>query len=196
MSTWISKGFRLVAVALLAGCVTSGGDIRSVSLLDGAVIAAAPAGYCIAPGAGRRGADNAVVLMGRCRAGTDASPAMLTLSVGAAGSAGAMTAGGEVLAEYFTSSAGRAALSRDGRADDVAVLEAVSTENAFLLHVRDRAVGDYWRAILGVRGRLVTLSVAGPEGQPLEATKGRGLLDAAVAALRRANANPAATVGG
>lgn len=196
MSTWISKGFRLAAVALLAGCVTSGGDIRSVSLLDGAVVAAAPAGYCIAPGAGRRGADNAVVLMGRCRAGTDASPAMLTLSVGEAGSAGAMAAGGAALAEYFTSSAGRAALSRDGRARDVIVLEAVSTQNAFLLHVRDRAVGDYWRAILGLRGRLVTLSVAGPEGQPLEAAKGRGLLDAAVAALRRANGNPAATAGG
>jgi hypothetical protein len=72
----------------------------------------------------------------------------------------------------------------------------VSTEDAFLLHVRDRAVGDYWRAILGLRGRLVTLSVSGPEGKPLEAAKGRGLLDAAVAALRRANANPAATAGG
>lgn len=196
MSIWISNGVRLAAVVLLAGCVTSGNDIRSVALLDGAVTAVAPAGYCIAPAAGQRGEDNAVVLMGRCRAGTEASPAMLTLSVGAAGSAGAMTAGGEALAAYFTSDPGRAALSRDGRAGNVVVLEAVSAGDAFLLHVRDREVGDYWRAILGLRGRLVTLSVAGPEGQPLEADKGRRLLDAAVVALRRANANPAATVAG
>lgn len=196
MSIWISNGFRLAALALLAGCVTSGGDIRSVALLDGAVTAAAPAGYCIAPGAGRRGEDSAVVLMGRCRAGTEASPAIVTLSVGAAGSAGAMAAGGEALAGYFTSDPGRAALSRDGRAGDVAVLEAISAGDAFLLHVRDRAVGDYWRAILGLRGRLVTLSVAGPEGQPLEEATGRRLLDAAVAALRRANPDPAATGSG
>lgn len=196
MFTWISKGFRLAALALLAGCVTSGNDIRSVALLDGAVTAAAPTGYCIAPGAGRRGEDSAVVLMGKCRAGTEASPAVLTLSVGAAGTAGAMTAGGEALAGYFTSDPGRAALSRDGRAADVAVLEAMSAGDAFLLHVRDRAVGDYWRAILGLRGRLVTLSVAGPEGQPLDAEKGRRLLDAAVAALRRANPNLAATGAG
>jgi hypothetical protein len=196
MSIWISKGSWLAALALLAGCVTSGNDIRSVALLDGAVTAVAPTGYCIAPAVGQRGADSAVVLMGRCRAGTEASPAMLTLSVGAAGSAGAMTAGGEALAAYFTSAPGRAALSRDGQAGDVVVLEAVSAGDAFLLHVRDRVVGDYWRAILGLRGRLVTLSVAGPEGQPLEADKGRRLLDAAVAALKRANANPAATVAG
>lgn len=192
MSIWISNGLRLAALALLAGCVTRGGDIRSVDLLDGAVTAAAPSGYCIAPGAGQRGEDNAVVLMGKCRAGTEASPAVLTLSVGPTATAGAMVAGGEVLAEYFTSEPGRAALSRDGLAEDVAVLEAISAEDAFLLHVRDRAVGDYWRAIFGLRGRLVTLSVAGPEGQPLEADTGRLLLDAAVAALRRANPNAAA----
>lgn len=176
---------------LLAGCVVPGGGIRSVALLDGAVVAAAPAGYCIAPGAGQRGEDSAVVLMGRCSDRSEADPAVLTLSVGAAGSAGAMAAGGAALADFFRSGEGRAMLSRAGRAADVRVLEAVGRADAFFLHVEDAAVGDYWRALTGIRGRLVTVSVAGPEGQDLPEGKGRTLVEDAVAALRRANPAPA-----
>lgn len=182
------RAILLVAGMFLAGCVTTGGGLRSVALLDGALIAAAPAGYCLAPGAGRRSGDGAVVLMGRCSATSTAEPAVLTLSVGPAGSAGAMTAGGAGLAAYFTSAEGRAALSREGRAGDVVVLEAVGSGEAFLLHVRDRAVGDYWRAVTGIRGRLVTVSASRPDGEALAEGKGRALVEAAVAALRRANA--------
>lgn len=179
---------RVVAAALLlAGCVTDGAGPRSVALLDGAMVAAAPPGYCLAPGAGRRSGDGAVVLMGRCSAASAAEPAVLTLSVGPAGSAGAMGADGEGLAGYFTSAEGRAALSRRGRAADVAILSAVGAGDAFLLHVRDRAVGDYWRAVTGIRGRLVTVTAAGPDGQSLSEARGRALVEAAVAALRRAN---------
>ncbi|WP_143710430.1 cation transport ATPase [Tabrizicola sp. TH137] len=187
----VGRGGRAVLLAaglFLAGCVTTGGGLRSVALLDGALIAAAPAGYCLAPGAGRRSGDGAVVLMGRCSAASTAEPAVLTLSVGPAGSAGAMTAGGAGLAAYFTSAEGRAALSREGRAGDVVVLEAVGSGEAFLLHVRDRAVGDYWRAVTGIRGRLVTVSASRPDGEALAEGKGRALVEAAVAALRRANA--------
>lgn len=180
---------RVVTVLALAGCVATGGaGIRSVALLDGAIVAAAPAGYCIAPGAGQRGADSAVILMGRCSRGSEADPAVLTLSVGAAATAGAMAAGGEALVAYFTSDEGRATLSRDGKAADVRVIEALGVGDAFLLHVEDRAVGDYWRALAGIRGRLVTVSASGPEGQALPEGKGRALVEAAVAALRRANA--------
>lgn len=195
----VRAGLALVTL-LLGGCVATGGGIRSVALLDGAVTAAAPAGYCIAPGAGRRGTDSAVVLMGRCSARSEADPAVLTLSVGEAGSAGAMSVGGEALAAYFQSTEGRAALSRDGRAADVRLLEAVMVDGAFLLHVTDAAVGDYWRAITGLSGRLVTVSAAGPDGQALPDAKGRALVEAAVAALKRANpqaaGNPQVTAGG
>lgn len=194
---------RVLGVAVvmaLAGCVVpQGGGIRSVALLDGAVVAAAPAGYCIAPGAGQRQADSAVVIMGRCSATGTAEPAVLTLTVGQAGSAGAMAGGGAALAAYFQSADGRAALSRSGRAGDVDVLTAREGDGAFLLQVRDRAAGDYWRALAGLRGRLVTVSAAGPEGQALSEADGRALVQAAVAALRRANAgavaNQTATAG-
>lgn len=183
------RGLGLVgALLILAGCVAAtGGGIRSVPLLDGAVVAAAPAGYCIAPGAGQRQADSAVVIMGRCSATGAAVPAVLTLTVGQAGSAGAMVGGGQALADFFTSDAGRAALSRSGRAGDVQVLAATGGQEAFLLQVRDRVAGEYWRGIAGLRGRLVTVTAAGPEGQALEAAQGRALVEAALAALRRAN---------
>ena len=197
---WKLAAPALALTVTLGGCVVPGGGIRSVALLDGAVVVAAPAGYCIAPGAGQRGEDSAVVLMGRCSERSEADPAVVTLSVGAAGSAGAMAAGGAALAEFFRSDEGRAMLGREGRAADVRVLEAVGRSDAFLLHVEDAAVGDYWRALTGVQGRLVTLSVSGPEGQALPPAKGRALVEAAVAALRRANpaatSNPAATPAG
>lgn len=186
----------LIGVVVLAGCVaTQGAGIRQVTLLDGAVVAAAPSGYCIAPGAGQRQADSAVVIMGRCSAAGTAEPAVLTLTVGQAGSAGAMAGGGEALASYFASDAGRAALSRSGEAKDVQLLTAAGSEAAFLVQVRDRLAGEYWRGIAGVRGRLVTVTAAGPsEDAPLSAAKGRALVEATLAALRRANAGGAAAV--
>lgn len=183
------KSLGLIGILLLAGCMTTqGAGIRQVALLDGAMVAAAPAGYCIAPGAGQRQADSAVVIMGRCSAAGTAAPAVLTLTVGQAGSAGAMAAGGVALAEYFTSEAGRAALSRSGRAGDVQVLAASEVDRAFLVQVRDREAGEYWRGIAGLRGRLVTVTAAGPsDDAPLPAATGRALVEAALAALRRAN---------
>lgn len=181
-------------LALVAGCVTTGGGLRSVALLDGALVAAAPAGYCLAPGTGRRNGDSAVVIMGRCSAGGEAAPAVVTLSIGQAGSAGVLAGGGAVLAGYFTSEAGRAAVSRSGRAEDVEVLAASEVAGAFLLRLRDRKAGEYWRGIDGLRGRLITVSAAGPEGEALEPAKGRALVLAALAALRRANPGTAAVV--
>lgn len=187
------KSSGLIGVLLLAGCVaTQGGGIRQVALLDGAVVAAAPAGYCIAPGAGQRQGDSAVVIMGRCSAAGTAEPAVVTLTVGQAGSAGAMVGGGAVLAEFFTSEAGRTALSRSGQAADVQVLSAAGVDDAFVMQVRDRLVGDYWRGIAGLRGRLVTVTATGPAGDaPLSAEKGRALVQATLAALRRANTGEA-----
>lgn len=186
------KSFGFLGVLALAGCVAAtGGGIRSVALLDGAVTAAAPAGYCIAPGAGQRQADSAVVIMGRCSAAGTAVPALLTLTVGQAGSAGAMAGGGEALAAYFTSVPGRTALSRSGRAGDVEVLSASGADGAFLLRVRDRMAGEYWRGLAGLRGRLVSVTAAGPEGVTLDPAQGRALVEAALLALRRANGGAA-----
>lgn len=187
------RGMGLLAIAALVGCVAATSEgIRSVALLDGAVVAAAPAGYCIAPGTGQRQADSAVVIMGRCSATGTAVPALLTLTVGEAGSAGVMAGGGAALTAYFTSAPGRAALSRSGRAGDVEVISASGVAGDFLLRVRDRMVGEYWRGITALRGRLVSVTAAGSEAQALDPAQGRALVEAALAALRRANATGAA----
>ena len=188
MSTWISSGLRLAALLILAACdLASFGGTTRVALFDGAMTLAAPPGYCIDAGAVQTAGDTVVAVLGRCAATSTVTPGLLTVSVGPAGSAGVMAAGGAALAAFFTSREGRRVLSRNGRAQDVQVRQAIGGEDAFLMWLTDRAVGDYWRAVTGIGGRLVTLSATGPEGAPLSPEAGRNLVEAGVQALRRAN---------
>jgi hypothetical protein len=191
MSTWTSK---LPLILLLAGCVQGGapGASRPVAILGGEVKVAGPRGYCVDTKASQSGADSAVMIIGRCSDASDVPPAAITATVGEAGSAAVMAAGPDPLAQYFASTEGRAALSRDGRADAVVVQDIQSVDGVIILHLTDSAIGEYWRAVMGVQGRLVTLAVTPPEGQPLTVAEGKLLLDRAIAALRAAN--PAVTL--
>lgn len=193
MSIWISKALCLVAFVAVTGCQLEPGfgGARSAPVLDGAIEIGVPAGYCIDGGTSRVATDGVVILMGRCTDEVRAIPALLSVSIGQGGSAGVMTAGGPALAAFFASSQGRATLSRDGRAGDIRILEALSAGDAFLLHLQDRSVGEYWRAVIGVKGRLVTISATGTPDLPLDPKDGRKVLDAALDAMRRAN-GPAA----
>ena len=115
----------------------------------------------------------------------------MTLSVGPAGSAGVMADGGASLAAFFQTTEGLTALSREGKAADVKLLSAVGSDGTFVMHVADSAVGEYWRAIRGLRGRLTTVSVSGAEGAPITSGQGKALLEATVAALVAANRSAA-----
>lgn len=196
MSTWISKALCLTALVALSGCQLEPGfgAARSASVLNGAIQIGVPSGYCIDGGASREARDGAVILMGRCTDEVKAIPALLSVSIGQGGSAGVMTAGGPALAAYFGSPQGRATLSRDGRASDIRVVEALGAGDAFLLHLKDRSIGEYWRAVIGMKGRLVTISATGTPDLPLDPTDGRKVLDTALAAMRRANSAPAQAV--
>ncbi len=186
MSIWISKA-ALCGLILLAACQGVAPTGRTAPVLDGAFAVAVPQGYCIDRSTIRESDDTAVVLMGRCSDASTALPAVLTLSVAQAGSAGVMADGGAALAAFFTSAQGRATLARSGRAQDVTVVTAKGAADAFVMRVQDRAVGDYWRAIVGLRGRLVTVSASGTGDAPLPPEEGRKLLDKALGALRAAN---------
>lgn len=195
MSTWTSRAAALLTAAALAGCAAAGGGLRSRPVLGGAVTLAAPAGYCIDPGDVMEAGDSAVGLIGRC-AGGNAAPAILTATVGGAGSGRGVAGSGEALAAFFASAEGRAALSRTGEARTVTVNEALAAGDAFLIRLTDTGAvpPEGWRAVLALRGRLVTLTVAGTPGAPLDAAAGRAILDRFLAAIRRANpatANPA-----
>ena len=192
-------GLALMCLGGLLACTPEGGlpgPARQAAVLNGALNVSPPRGYCIDRAASRNTDDSAVVLMGRCTDAVPVAPAVISLTLGKAGTSAVLAAGGQALADYFSSAPGRAAVARSGRASDVRVLEAFGKGpgggGAFLLHLADRRVGDYWRAVVGVRGRLVTVTVTPPEDQPLPPEAGRDLLEQVLAGLIRANPAPTA----
>ena len=193
MSIWTSKAQGAALIWLLAGCqmelggFAAPGQAKVISVLGGAMTVAAPSGYCVDKQSARQLVDGAVVLMGRCSGGSSHAAAVISVTIGEAGSASVVADGGVALAAYFQTSAGRAALSRTGSADSVKIAQAANSNGAFTLRIVEAGVGDYWRAILGLSGRLVTLSVQGPTGSTLDPAIGRSLLGESLAAMQNAN---------
>ncbi len=177
-------GFALTVALLLSGCVIPTGTPKAAPVLGGAVQVGVPAGYCIDRAAGREDGDTAVVVMGKCAEGSTALPAVLTAAIGPAASAGVLAGGGQALAAYFTSDAGRAALSRSGRASTVTIVQAKGVGAAFVMRIRDRDAGEYWRGVVPVAGRLVTITVDAPGA---DAAAGEALLTRSLDAMLRAN---------
>lgn len=183
MSIWINKLLiRLVAGLALAGCVaTAGVEVGGLRI-------AAPFGYCVDETTG----GGAIALIGRCAGQVARPPAVMTVVVGAPGTGGVVAGNGPALAAYFTSAAGRAALARSGQARDVTVLEALGSGDAFLIRLSDVSPGgqgqaEIWRAVLGLQGRLVTLTVNGTAAAPLTRDGGRALMEDFLQAMRTAN---------
>lgn len=179
----------LLAALALAACDTLGGTTQ-VAVLGGAVTVAAPSGYCVDAEQARQVQDTAVVLIGRCLSSGLVAPAVITVSVGPAGSGGVMVAGGAALAGFFSSAEGLALLSRSGRAGDVTLLDTSAAPGALLMHLQDTYLGRYWRAITAVNGRLVTISATGTGGVALDEAASLRAVQAALSALQ--SANPAA----
>ncbi|WP_225026317.1 cation transport ATPase [Xinfangfangia pollutisoli] len=195
MSFWLFRASVLWVAGLaaaLSACVPVEGPPgqalpRTASFLAGEMRVSAPPGYCIDRSASHETQTGAVVLMGRCTDADTVAPALITLSAGPVGSAQVLKSGGPALSAWFTSGPGRAALARDGRAGSVRVLKTGLSGGVFVMRVADRQAGDYWRAILGLKGRLVSISVTGTKGATLPEAAGRSLLDRAVAGFVAAN---------
>lgn len=176
----------------LAACVMApvGAGPTQIALFDGSVRVAAPPGYCVITDKATQTGAQAVVLIGRCQDGARAKAAVVTVTVGDPGSAAVLVAGGEALAAFFSSAPGRATLAPSGRASDVAVNKAAMAGSDFLMLLTDKTSGTYWRAITGLKGRLVTVTAMGTAEDPLAAENSRELLNAALLALHRANSTP------
>lgn len=198
MSTWINKSFVFIALAGLAAC--QGFDIapqtRKLAVLDGAVSIAPPKGYCVDPKASRTGDDNAVILMGRCSASSDLAAALVTASIGAAGSDAALSVGPIALTSFFNSEDGLTMLSSSGKPEDVAVTTSQIEGEALFLLIEDRASGTYWRAFSSLQGRLLTLTAAGVDTIILNPDDGRALLSQTLLSLDKANPKPRAPKAG
>lgn len=189
MCIWINKSIAIIALAGLTACqgFDLGTGSRSVSVLGGAVQITPPQGYCVDPKSSKGTDDSAVVLMGRCLATSGLAPALLTASIGVAGSDAALTQGPTALTSFFGSPRGLAMLSASGNADDVALVAAQSEEDALFLQIKDRWAGTYWRVISGLNGRLLMLTAAGAADIILNPDDGRKLLAKTLAALKKSN---------
>lgn len=191
----------VIGVAL-TGCV---GGLPAVTrgappALLGNIQITGPKGYCaeqtteaarVAEAPTNESPTSETLLMARCADAKAVPPAIIAVTVGQEGSAGIMAAGGAQLASFFASDEGRATLSRRGQPQDVQLIEALSQPlaktDAFLMRLTEPSMGQHWRAIIGLRGRLVTVAVTGPTDAPLDPAQGRGLLEQTLTALTRAN---------
>lgn len=210
-STFIRRVCGAIAACLaLAGCDALPAPLGStapsptaphrIGVSNRAVVISGPAGYCIDKAAARDTPAGAFVLLGSCAAlaqsaaaGQPVAPAILTASVSPPG---AQPIGGQLpaLNAYFLSGEGRAALSRSGRAQSVTVAQAWGNGDVFYLVAQDsspsggqRLQSTFWRAVFDVKGRIITLNVAGLKNQPLSPEAGRATLEAFVRQVQREN---------
>lgn len=211
MSTWISnlrhRAGRLapaLVLAALAGCVapTSGPAPRSVAVADGTLVLAAPRGFCVDNRSMRNQGAAAFVLFGNCAAlsgdPSDARPdypAVLSAAVSTGAGGAGLEGRFDQMRQFFRSPAGRAALSRAGRAETVEVLDIRTEGSLLLIRLSDSApmggapVSEtYWRAITGIGGRILSLSVLPLKDRPISDAAQRALLEQFAATIRANNA--------
>jgi hypothetical protein len=212
MSTWTSKPLRrparrsalpAIALAALAWIAPNGATADVVRVAGGSVAISGPRGYCVDPKGTRSDATRGFVLLGSCAALSGSAfsagppnPAVLTASVLGSGFAGGEPIGAVLpeMALFFKSTPGRAALSRSGKAATVEVLEMTRDAETLFIRLKDTSAmagasvePEYWRAVLSVRGRIVTLSVLGLASRPLSSSAKRRTLDAFVERVRKVN---------
>ncbi len=171
----------------------------SMTVADGAVTVAGPPGYCIDPSASHEEKTGSFILLGSCAslAGSAASArpktaAILTATISPSGAGKADLSGFfPTMAQFLQSDAGRAALSRSGKAKTVKILKIASVGDVMFVGVRDtaRAQGqdvepDYWRALFALNGQMVTLSAISLETMPLDQSAKRALLEKFVAKVK------------
>ncbi|MBK5946646.1 hypothetical protein CCR83_09425 [Rhodobacter veldkampii DSM 11550] len=190
---WPRRGRAVLAVAVLAAlaaCVATRPAPRSLTLTEAGVTIAGPRGFCIDQSQSRDGASGGFALLGSCAAlASDptaprpAAPAVLTATVTPSDlAARPLSRSFPQMKAFFLSPAGRAALSRAGQADSVQV-QAIETQgDLMLIRLTDTAAAagarvqpESWRAVMGVNGRIVSLSVLGLASRPLSQANQRAL---------------------
>lgn len=162
-----------------------------VEVLRGAVTVAGPAGYCIDVEATTESDIEAFVLLVRCRATMRPTPVLSATITGVEAENDPDML--RRLTGFLESMPGRAQLSRSGDPRDVEVVEATYAEGAVWLLIHDEGNPSafdetYWRAVLPIAGRVVTLSVLAAADHPFERESGLSILRGFVMRMRAANA--------
>jgi hypothetical protein len=161
----------------------------------GAIVLAAPQGYCLAADSVARTAASEFAAFTACRG----PGAVLTATAGGPGSAQPVDPA--EMGAFLTSDAGRRALSRSGDAVAVTVHAVAAAGEVVLVRLTDRsappsavAPGESWRAVFVLGDRLVTLTAAPGAGTTLDSAAGRALIGRFVGAMRGANGGRADAV--
>lgn len=196
----------LVALMMLGGCLEGSGGLglalpsaapKKVRVSSKSVVIAGPEGFCIDPTHTKDNAKSAFVLLGSCAsiANSLRKPkpqvrAILMATVSAQTGNTPIAASMETLAKFFKSKAGRTALSRDGNAKTVEVVEILGKDGILYIHAHDSSThtlagaGDeYWRALFDVKGRIVSASVVGLVEHPISPAAGFETLNAFVSQI-------------
>ena len=171
-----------------------------IAVARGDVTVAAPVGYCLDRALSRPQAADPFVAFLPCAEGQDLQSVpglILTATVGQP----ADLPPADALAEALSSAAGRAAMARSGLAGDVTVHQTMAADGTVFLHLGDTSAAgsgpvvetDYWRAVLAVAGRPVTLTAMSPAGRPVPPDAMLGRLATFATQIRGANVAPAET---
>jgi len=206
-------GFALATLTLLSGCGGTGGGFalpkpapEQIRVANKEVLITGPKGFCIDPTETRDEGGSAFVLLGSCAAIANVRgkpnpeiPAILTATVSRKSTNPPIAGSIQTLTDFFASDAGRAALSRDGKADTIEVVKTLDKNGVFYIHARDSSsdtltgAGDeYWRALFDVRGRIVSASVFGLKERPFPPNAGFDVLKVFTSRIRAENATKAA----
>ena len=191
-------GAAVLALALLSGCdaLNEARGVRTFALLDGAVNARGPDGFCVDPAASRP--DAGFAAMGGCAlisaiALMPQTEGLITVQFGAPASASVAGNEGAVVA-LLRSAQGAGLLSSSGRPEAIVVSGIDSAPGIVTVRFRDGAPPlaqgleqTELRAFLDIRGRLATVTVRGFTRAPMTEERGTDLMAQAVAALRAAN---------
>ncbi|WP_342077928.1 dihydroxy-acid dehydratase [Yoonia sp. SS1-5] len=182
----IRFSFCSAAVLAIVSCAPFEAPVKSLALLDGAVNANAPAGYCVDPAASQPADGFALIASCASLGADDKAPDALgvaTVQVGPATS-GAVIGSEDALVGLLNSEAGAVLLSKDGKPDQIKVIAAETGENAVTVQFTDAGAppiaglgAEEWRAFTDIDGRLVTVAVRGLATAPLRDGTGAWLLD-------------------
>jgi hypothetical protein len=180
-------------LAGFSGAGSSASMSESAALLDGRLRVLGPTGYCIDTQTLRDSEGEAFALLAPCRARPNAPPApALSIAVSNVEIAEGRAPAPEQIAMLVTTDVGLRTLSRSGNPDALEVPEMVERDGVLYLNILDLGGPatlnpEYWRAILPLGGRMVTLSALTPHGQAPERAQTLDLLAAFVSRLRAAN---------
>jgi len=196
----------MAAGLVLAACFESGPSLSqatsrdndgpagpsAVAVLDGSVVVAGPAGYCADETATRENDSEAFVLLVRCSATRRNSPILSATVTGFSAPGTADPDNLMRLGQYLGTGAGRAQLSRSGNAAEVRIDEVRVEDGALWLRIHDMGNPatidpEYWRAILPIAERVVTLSVLSAREHPVGSERSLSVLRSFVTAMRNRN---------